>query len=83
VDDILIVYKNGITNIQVMLHTFNKITAAMAFSMEEKVNNTSNINYQISPSLKTKKRCRLKCTEIPQQLTLFSPVTPIIHQNKN
>ena len=80
-NDILIVYKNGITNIQDMLQTFNKITAAMAFTMEEKVNN--NINYQISPSLKTSRRCRLTCTENPQQLTLLSSMTPVIHQNKN
>jgi hypothetical protein len=35
VDDILIVYKNGMTNIHDMLDTVNKITPTMTFTMEE------------------------------------------------
>ena len=41
VDDILIVYKNGMTNIHDMLVTVNKITPTMTFTMEE-VNNSIN-----------------------------------------
>jgi hypothetical protein len=44
VDDIVIVYKNGMTNIQDILDTFNKITPTMTFTMEEEVNNS--INFQ-------------------------------------
>jgi len=58
-DDILIVYKNEVMNIQEVLDSFNNITPTMTFIMEE-VNN----RYQLprySPKLII--RSRLTCTE--------------------
>ena len=42
VDDILIVYKNNVTNVNELLDTFNNITPAMHFNMEEEVDNRIN-----------------------------------------
>jgi hypothetical protein len=42
VDDILLVYKNNVTNIHVVLDTFNNLTSKILFTMEE-VDNGINI----------------------------------------
>jgi len=43
VDDILVVYKNEVTNIQEVLDSFNNITPTITFTMEEEVNNRINL----------------------------------------
>ena len=42
VDDILIVYKKELTNIQEILDPFNNMTPTMTFTMEEEINNHIN-----------------------------------------
>ena len=41
-DDILIVYREELTNIQEVLKVFNNMTPTMTFTMEEEVNNSIN-----------------------------------------
>ena len=41
-DDILIVYKNKVINIQEVLDYFNNTTPTMTFTIEEEVNNRIN-----------------------------------------
>jgi len=53
-DDILILYKNGVTNMCDMLDAFNKITPTMTFTMEEEVNTSIDL-LDISISIDTPK----------------------------
>jgi hypothetical protein len=42
VDDILLVYKNGLTNFHEILNLFNKLSPTMTFTMEKEINNSIN-----------------------------------------
>jgi hypothetical protein len=81
VDDILIAYKQNLTNIHEVLTKFNNLTPKLNFILEEEKTTTS--TSWTSPSQKHLTAFLIKCTENPQPPTPSSLMIPVIQSSTN
>jgi hypothetical protein len=80
VDDILIAYRQSLTNIHEVLTKFNNLTPKLNFTLEEP---TAASTSWTSPSQKHLTAFLLKCTENPQPPSPSSPMIPITQSSTN
>jgi hypothetical protein len=81
VDDSLIIYKNGITNIHDVLSIFNNITPTMKFTMEEENDDKTNfLDITISKEDKNKSFSIYRKTSTTDTIIQVTHITP---QNTN
>ena len=80
VDDILLVYKDGLTNIQEILKLFYKISPTKTFTMEEEINNS--INFLDITIYKTDHNISLNIYRKPTATDIITLTTLAIHLNR-